>query len=156
MSRLTLAAAVAAFFMSAVGASAQQAVQVGVLECRGGSSIGFIIGSVTHLRCIMRSDVAPDDLYVATINKVGLDIGITEQTSLAWAVFAPVNRLRPGDLSGQYAGVQGSASFGAGLGANVLVGGSNNTIALQPASLQGQVGLNIAAGLETLTLRPGR
>jgi hypothetical protein len=157
MSRSSLlAATVAALLMSAAGAKAQQPVQIGVLECRGGASIGFIIGSVTHLRCVMRSDVAPDDLYVATINKVGLDIGITEQTSLAWAVFAPVTRLRPGDLSGSYAGVQGSASFGAGLGANVLVGGSNNTVALQPASVQGQVGLNIAAGLETLTLRPGR
>lgn len=151
-----LASTAAALLISAGGAQAQQPVQAGVLECRGGASIGFIIGSVTNLACVMRSPGLPDDFYVATVNKVGLDIGITEQTALAWAVFAPVNQLRPGDLSGQYAGVQGSASWGAGLGANVLVGGSNNTVALQPASIQGQVGLSIAAGLETLTLRPGR
>jgi hypothetical protein len=98
----------------------------------------------------------PDDRYVATIRKVGLDIGITQETALAWGVFAPVDRLGPGDLSGTYVGAQGSASIGVGLGGNVLVGGSNNSIALQPLSVQGQVGLNIAAGLESLELRPGR
>jgi hypothetical protein len=98
----------------------------------------------------------PEDRYVATIRKVGVDLGITQETALAWGVFAPVRRLGPGDLSGNYAGAQGSASVGVGAGGNVLVGGSNNSIALQPLSLQGQVGLNVAAGLESLELRPGR
>ena len=71
-------------------------------------------------------------------------------------MFAPVARLGPGDLAGTYAGAQGSASFGVGGGGNVLVGGSNNSIARQPLSLQGQIGVNIAAGLESLELRPGR
>jgi len=93
---------------------------------------------------------------VATIRKVGLDLGITEETALAWGVYAPVARLGPGDLAGDYAGAQGSASIGVGAGGNFLVGGSNNTIALQPLSVQGQVGLNVAAGLESLELRPGR
>ena len=105
---------------------------------------------------MLRVDGLPDDRYVATIRKVGLDIGITQETALAWGVFAPVNRLGPGDLAGTYAGAQGSASVGVGLGGNVLVGGSNNSIALQPLSVQGQVGLNVAAGLESLELRPGR
>ena len=74
----------------------------------------------------------------------------------AWGVYAPVARLGPGDLSGDYAGAQGSASVGIGVGGNVLVGGSNNSIALQPLSVQGQVGFNVAAGLESLELRPGR
>ena len=68
----------------------------------------------------------------------------------------PVAQLGPGDLSGNYAGAQGSASIGVGAGGNVLVGGSANSISLQPLSLQGQVGLNVAAGLESLELRPGR
>jgi len=137
-------------------AHAQDRVQVGVLECRGGASVGFIVGSVTNLGCVLRIEGVPEDRYVATIRKVGLDLGITQETALAWAVYAPVNRLGPGDLSGNYAGAQGSASFGVGAGGNVLVGGSNNTIALQPLSLQGQVGVNVAAGLESLELRPGR
>src|SRR5262249_15822883 len=131
-------------------------VQVGVLECRGGTSIGFIVGSVTNLGCVLRVEGVPEDRYVATIQKVGLDLGITQETALAWGVFAPVARLGPGDLAGTYAGAQGSASLGVGAGGNVLVGGSNNSIALQPLSLQGQVGINIAAGLESLELRPGR
>jgi hypothetical protein len=84
------------------------------------------------------------------------DLGITEESALTWAVFAPSVRLGPGDLSGNYAGAQGSASIGVGLGGNVLVGGSDNSIALQPLSVQGQVGLSVAAGLESLELRPGR
>jgi len=138
------------------GAQQQRMVRVGVLECRGGASVGFIVGSVTNLGCVLRADGLPEDRYVATIRKVGLDIGITQETALAWGVFAPVDRLGPGDLSGTYAGAQGSASVGVGLGGNVLVGGSNNSIALQPLSVQGQVGLNVAAGLESLELRPCR
>ena len=76
--------------------------------------------------------------------------------ALAWGVFAPVARLGPGDLAGNYAGAQGSATLGVGVGGNVLVGGSANSIALQPLSVQGQVGVGIAAGLESLELRPGR
>jgi len=144
---------------SLAGAKAQQPmqrVQVGILECRGGASIGFIVGSVTNLGCVLRVDGVPDDRYVATIRKVGVDLGITQESALAWGVYAPVARLGPGDLSGDYAGAQGSASVGVGAGGNVLVGGSANSIALQPLSLQGQVGLSVAAGLESLELRPGR
>ena len=150
-------ATVAMQVTSFTGVYAQQPmVQLGVLECRGGASIGFIVGSVTNLGCVLRAAGRPDDFYVATVRKVGLDLGITQESVLAWGVFAPVNRLGPGDLSGNYAGAQGSASIGVGAGGNVLVGGSANSIALQPLSLQGQVGLNVAAGLESLELRPGR
>jgi len=101
-------------------AQAQQPrVQVGVLECRGGASIGFIVGSVTNLGCVLRVEGMPEDRYVATIRKVGLDLGITQESALAWGVYAPVARLGPGDLSGNYAGAQGSASVGVGVGGNV-------------------------------------
>jgi len=154
---LALAAIALALSGSVVTTSAQQGkVQVGVLECRGGASVGFIVGSVTNLGCVLRAAGQPDDFYVATVRKVGLDLGITQESALAWGVFAPVNRLGPGDLAGGYAGAQGSATLGVGVGGNVLVGGSNNSIALQPLSVQGQVGIGVAAGLESLELRPGR
>jgi hypothetical protein len=161
MRRSSILAGVAVTLLVAsfTGAHAQaplNRVQVGVLECRGGASIGFIVGSVTNLGCVLRVEGMPEDRYVATIRKVGIDIGITEESALAWGVYAPVARLGIGDLSGNYAGAQGSATVGVGAGGNVLVGGSNNSIALQPLSLQGQVGLNVAAGLESLELRPGR
>lgn len=154
MTRAWLAAAM--LTATIAGAQAQDRVRIGVLECRGGASIGFIVGSVTNLGCVLRAEGLPEDRYVAVIRKVGVDLGITQESALAWAVWAPVNRLGPGDLSGTYAGAQGSASLGVGVGGNVLVGGSANSIALQPLSLQGQVGINIAAGLESLELRPGR
>jgi hypothetical protein len=150
------ATALAQTFLPARAQDRVARVQVGVLECRGGASVGFIVGSVTHLGCVLRVEGVPEDRYIATIQKVGLDLGITQETALAWGVYAPTNRLGPGDLAGDYAGAQGSASLGVGAGGNVLVGGSNNSIALQPLSLQGQVGVNIAAGLESLELRPGR
>lgn len=153
---LSAGLAAAGLIASVAGGQTQGLVQVGILECRGGASVGFVVGSVTHLGCVLRASGMPDDRYVATIRKVGLDIGITAETALAWAVFAPVNRLGPGDLAGNYGGAQGSASVGVGIGANALWGGSNNSFALQPLSVQGQVGLNVAAGLETLELRPGR
>ena len=159
MRRSLLLAALAASVFAAPFSRAQQPmtrVQVGVLECRGGASIGFIVGSVTNLGCVLRVEGYPEDRYIATIRKVGLDLGITQETALAWGVYAPVAHLGPGDLAGDYAGAQGSASLGIGGGGNVLVGGSDNSIALQPLSLQGQVGVNIAAGLESLELRPGR
>jgi hypothetical protein len=142
--------------LTASQAQSQQGVQLGVLNCRGGASVGFVVGSVTNLGCVLTGTGRPDQPYVATVRKVGLDLGITEETALSWAVFAPVNYSGPGDISGNYAGAQSSASIGVGVGANVLVGGSQNSIALQPLSLQGSVGLNVAAGLQSLELRPGR
>ena len=161
MRRLIILAGIAATLLAAplAGINAQQPmqrVQVGVLECRGGATIGFIVGSVTNLGCVLRINGLPEDRYVATIRKVGVDLGITEETALAWGVWAPVARLGPGDLSGNYAGAQGSAAVGVGVGGNVLVGGSDNSIALQPLSVQGQVGINLALGVEGLELRPGR
>jgi hypothetical protein len=156
---ITLAGIVATLLVAPltdINAQQPERVQVGVLECRGGASIGFVVGSVTNLGCILRINGRPEDRYIATIRKVGVDLGITQETALAWAVFAPTQWLGSGDLSGNYAGAQGSATLGVGAGGNVLVGGSNNSVALQPLSLQGQVGLSVAAGLESLELRPGR
>ena len=141
---------------AAIAQQPMQRVRVGILECRGGASVGFIVGSVTNLGCVLRADGLPEDRYVATVRKVGVDLGITQESALAWGVYAPVARLGPGDLSGDYVGAQGSATLGVGVGGNVLVGGSNNSIALQPLSVQGQVGVSVAAGLESLELRPGR
>jgi hypothetical protein len=160
MRRSFILAGIASTMLAACFAAADaqpiQRVQVGVLECRGGASIGFIVGSVTNLGCVLRVEGFPEDRYIATIRKVGVDLGITQESALAWGVYAPVARLGPGDLSGNYAGAQGSASVGVGVGGNALIGGSDNSIALQPLSVQGQVGLNVAAGLESLELRPGR
>ena len=154
MSRL-IAFFTASLLASAAPASAQQ-VRAGLLECSSGTTTGFVVGSVTDYRCVFRSDGGPRQAYRATIRRVGIDLGVTQQSVLTWAVFAPTQQLGLGDLAGNYAGVQGSASIGAGLGANVLIGGSNNSIALQPLSIQGQTGLNVSGGVAGLELRFGR
>ncbi|HWW48918.1 MAG TPA: DUF992 domain-containing protein [Xanthobacteraceae bacterium] len=158
MKKLSLILGAAILAASAGSASAHRVsmVKVGVLECRGASSVGYVFGSVTHLGCVLRAAGQPREHYVATIRKYGIDLGITEKSALAWAVYAPVSQVGRGDLSGTYAGAQGSASLGIGVGGNVLVGGSANSIALQPLSVQGQVGVNIALGVAELKLRPGR
>ena len=108
-----LCVAAVAFASSVVAASAQQGrTQVGVLECRSGPTVGMVVGSVTNFGCVFRAEGRPDDLYVATITKLGLDIGITNETVLSWAVFAPTKDVGRGDLSGNYAGVNASAAPG--------------------------------------------
>ena len=124
---LVLASACLAMLASSITAVPAQApaqrVQVGVLECRGGASVGFIVGSVTHLGCVLRADGLPEDRYIATIRKVGLDLGITEELGAGLGrVRAGGVRPGPGDLSGDYVGAQGSATLGVGVGGNVLVG----------------------------------
>src|SRR6266404_674178 len=79
---------------------------------------------------------------------------LASRKTCRWAGFAPTGVIHPGDLSGNYGGVQGNASVGLGVGANALVGGSNNTFALQPVSAEAQTGLNVSTGLADLELRP--
>jgi Protein of unknown function (DUF992) len=136
-------------------AKAQGGVAAGVLTCavRGGAS--FIVGSTRDLRCIFQ--VHPNDpgfRYRGTIQKFGLDVGVTGRARLAWTVFAPTERLNPATLAGTYAGVTAGAAIGVGAGANLLVGGSHNTISLQPLSLEGQTGLNAAAAVASVRLYP--
>ena len=152
MLRKAAFAALAVFTVSATPASAQQ-VQAGVLECRSGGTVGYIIGSVTELSCIFRPDFGPRQLYRATLTRAGIDIGATAVTSLAWGVFAPTRQLGLGDLSGNFGGVTAGATVGIGLGANVLYGGSNNSVALQPLSVEGAVGLNVFGGIAGMALR---
>ena len=94
-----------------------------------------------------------DQSYVGTISKFGLDVGATSSGQMVWAVFAGGSPT-PGALAGNYVGATAEATVAVGLGANALVGGSNRTIALQPLSVTGQTGLNLAAGVASLDLRP--
>jgi hypothetical protein len=72
---------------------------------------------------------------------------------MAWGVFAPTNGYHHGALAGTYVGGSGSASLGVGVGANALIGGSHRSIALQPLSVEGQVGVNLALGVAGLSLQ---
>jgi hypothetical protein len=151
------AAAIVAAVVLPVPTMAQgEQVKVGTLTCDISGGIGLIITSHKDVACMFTpSQPGPREVYVGGINKFGLDLGATAGGEMVWAVYAPTTR-RFGALAGNYTGASAEATVGAGLGANVLVGGSDRTIALQPLSVQGQTGLNVAAGVTELTLRPAR
>jgi hypothetical protein len=150
-----LAAAAAASVFVAGGATAQprERVEAGRLTCDVSGGIGLIIGSQRSLNCSFTPSVpGPLEFYAGTLTKFGVDIGITSGGVMIWAVYAPTNRLG-GALAGSYGGASAEATVVAGLGANVLIGGSGSTVTLQPLSLQGQAGLNVAAGVAGIDLR---
>ena len=142
----------AKFAVTAVNAAAQSRVQTGVLECITLPSVGMIIGSVREMDCVFKPTAGPQQYYTGSQGRLGLDVGVRDRAGLAWAVFSPTVQIGPGELAGTYTGVSADAALGLGVGANALLGGSNNSFALQPLSLEGQVGVNIAAGITGLTL----
>ena len=148
------AAAIAAL-ATVPGAQAQSRVEVGVLTCTASASTGFIIGSNREISCRFNRQ-GKDEFYSGTISKFGLDLGVTKQAKIAWAVLAPTSSLPRRSLVGGYGGVSAEATVGVGVGANALIGGSDKSIVLQPLSVQSQEGLNIAAGVTSLTLRVRR
>ncbi|HEY1542673.1 MAG TPA: DUF992 domain-containing protein [Xanthobacteraceae bacterium] len=151
MFRTFITAAVALAALAGT-AQAQDRVQAGSLTCDVSAGIGLIIGSQRNVSCTFTpSTPGPIEYYTGTISKLGIDVGVTTGGVMVWAVYAPTNRRR-GALAGNYAGAAAEASVVAGLGANALVGGSDRAVALQPFSVQGQVGLNIAAGVAGLSL----
>lgn len=141
-----------ALFLTFGPASAQSRVQTGVLECLSNPTFGVILGSVRTMNCVFKPTRGPEQYYSGTRTRVGLDLGVQAGAAIAWAVFAPTVWLGPGDLAGTYAGVSAEAAAGLGIGASALLGGSNNTVALQPLSVEGQVGVNVALGVSALTL----
>jgi hypothetical protein len=135
-------------------ASAQsRPIAVGVLECRAGPSTSFIVGSIRDFDCLFTPSAGPLQRYGATIQRLGVDVGWSNNTVLVWSVFAPTEVVGPGALAGGYGGVSAGAAVGIGLGANAMAGGLNNSFALQPVSVEGQTGLNAFAGVSSLELR---
>jgi hypothetical protein len=136
-------------------AQAQNRTRAGVLTCNVSGGIGLIVGSQKSTVCTFNPRRGRNERYVGFIRRFGLDVGVTRRGVLAWAVFSG-GSVAPGSLAGSYVGGAAEATVGAGLGANVLVGGSNRSIALQPVSVSGQTGLNFALGVGDLELRAPR
>jgi Protein of unknown function (DUF992) len=146
----------AGIVVQGVPAQAQSGVKIGTLNCNVAGGWGFVFGSSRSLRCILTGPNRPATRYTGSISRFGVDIGYTRGGVLVWAVFAPSADIGPGALAGNYVGATASATVGVGVGANLLVGGSNRTITLQPLSIEGNTGLNAAAGIGAMTLRRAR
>lgn len=130
-----------------------QGARVGVLTCNVSSGFGFIFGSSRSVNCSFSGAAHHSEHYAGTINKFGVDIGYIKGGVLVWSVLAPTAVPAPCALAGTYSGAAANATVGVGAGANVLIGGSANSISLQPLSIEGTTGLNIAAGIASLTLQ---
>ena len=154
--RSVVAAAILSIAMTtstATPANAQSGVTAGFLKCNVAGNLSFIFGSSRAINCTYNAGPAmPIDHYVGSMNKFGIDIGFQTNGVMIWGVIAPGGYVGPGALAGQYGGVTAAVALGLGVGANVLIGGSRNNIALQPLSVEGMQGLNIAGGIGVLTL----
>lgn len=155
-----IAAAILAASMAGSAFTTTQAhangIRVGTLSCAIGGGAGYIIGSVKNMTCTFQSISGnlPVETYYGQINKLGIDVGITEQAAMVWCVIAPTwDAYLPGRLAGNYFGATAEATPGIGVGANLLTGGLWNTFALQPLSVQAQSGVNAALAVSSLQLR---
>jgi len=143
--------AVGALAFTTPAPAQQSGVKAGVLTCNVSSGWGFVFGSSRSLRCTYSPKPGVAEHYAGTIKKFGVDVGFTKEAHIVWLVFAPGN-IASGAIAGGYGGATASATAGVGVGANVLVGGSNKQITLQPVSVEGSVGLNVAAGIGAIDL----
>ena len=146
-------AALGALMLTGTGYAQPAGIQAGTLSCNVGGGWGYIIGSSRPVACTY-SGPGGMEHYAGQVSEFGVDLGYLQGAHLLWTVVAPTAYPGPGSLAGQYSGVTGSAAVGSGVGANVLVGGSNRSFTLQPVSVQTEAGLNVQAGLQTLTLQP--
>jgi hypothetical protein len=153
---LTAAAAVVAvgaLAWSAPASAQQSGTKVGVLTCNVSSGWGFVFGSSRNLRCTFSPNQGPAEHYAGRVQKFGVDIGYVTSAVIVWAVLNPTSDVAPGALAGDYVGATAAASVGVGVGANVLVGGFNKSVTLQPLSVEGNQGLNVAAGIGAISLK---
>ena len=155
---LTAAALAALLPFATPQPATAQTVEVGTLDCRVAGGTGFIFGSTKDLVCDFDSANGRDESYTGTISKYGIDIGVTGTAMLRWLVLAPSSAtpLEPGALAGSYVGAAAEASAAGGAGAAVLVGGFDESINLQPVSIQVQEGVNVAAGIAELEIELAR
>lgn len=150
--RMKFLAPVAALMIGLAAIPAKADVKVGTLSCDVEPGIGLIIGSQKKVSCTFYGTNGLVSEYVGTIGKLGVDIGFTSATRIMWAVVAPGANVG-NSLAGTYTGINAEATLGVGVGANALIGGMNKSINLQPVSIQGQAGLNVAAAVSSLTLK---
>jgi hypothetical protein len=149
-----LSAALIAFASSQAAGQSATWTQAGMLGCKLNPSIGFVIFGHQSMECrFVPSAPVPPQIYEGALNTVGIDIGIVGTGGLAWAVLAPTAGVPAGALAGTYVGASGDVALGAGVGANVLLGGSNRSFALQPVSVEGSVAIDVTLGLSALQLR---
>jgi hypothetical protein len=144
--------AFAAFALLAPARAADTTVKLGTINCHVSSGWGFVFGSTRDLRCVFTGNGRTEN-YTGKISKFGVDVGYQQSGVILWAVLAPSTDLKAGALTGDYGGLTAGAAAGVGGNANVLVGGSTKSISLQPVSIEGDKGINLAVGIASISLK---
>ena len=147
-----VAAIVGASVIGSTALAAEGGVKVGILTCNVEPGWSYVVGSTRPLECTYAPNKGRGEHYVGKVQKVGIDIGYVDGATIVWAVIAPTSDIRPGALEGDYGGASASVAIGVGAGANVLIGGFDKSITLQPISVEGQTGVNLAAGISAIEL----
>jgi hypothetical protein len=145
------ALALAIVVASAVPSHADVA-KIGILSCDVSKGVGEILARKQSLTCEFKPDGGQPETYVGNIDEYGIEIGKVDQGHLIWGVASAMRGVPQGALAGKYVGVGAGASLGVGVGANALVGVNNQSISLQPLSVDGKTGINIATGVVKVTL----
>jgi ABC-type amino acid transport substrate-binding protein len=152
--RRTSIAISAAALLSTLASTATLAQPItppgGQLKCDVSGGVSYFVGSSRALDCVYTPNGFPPEFYRGSINKIGIDVGFQRRGVIVWAVLSPGLTNGPGSLSGNYVGLSADVAAGLGAGANALIGG--NKIVLQPVSVSGNIGINIAAGVGDITL----
>jgi hypothetical protein len=154
LNRFTAAiSALACLLLCSGAASAASTVNVGILACDVSKGIGYLVVEKQKMSCEFRPTSGPVELYTGKIENFGLEIGEIKEAHLVWGVFvAALSDLQPGALSGEYLGLAADLALGLGAGANALIGGTGRGFILQPLSVEGEVGVNVAVGVGSVSL----
>jgi hypothetical protein len=150
---LTILGVFSLVFLRSAAADAREPFREGTLTCDTSARVGLVLGSRQDMRCVFFASDGRRYIYTGLIRRLGLDIGVTRGGTLFWRVFARNSQIGRATLRGSYVGASGNVALGLGLGAKVLVGGSRRSVVLQPLSVRGQIGINLALGVANLTLR---
>ena len=154
LKQVAVATTIAACLAGATPAQAEGngGVNIGSLTCHVASGVSFIFGSSRDMNCTFARPDGHKEHYAGVIKRYGVDIGYVKSAEIVWGVFAPSGNVAPGSLTGTYVGGTANVTAGVGLGANALIGGSSKTVSLQPLSLEGNTGLDLAGGIGEIEL----
>lgn len=147
-----IAPALTAAALSLSGAAmAEEQTQRGTLKCDVAGGVGLILGSNKKMTCVFEKSDGTTENYTGRVLKIGVDIGVTKESHIVWAVLAATDADKAGALAGNYTGVTAEATVAGGVGGNLLVS-AGNQFTLQPLSVQTQTGVNIAGGIGSIKL----
>ena len=151
MKKIMLCAA-ALTLLGGAALSDDAGVKVGLITCEQTDRTNLVIWSEASFLCTYQPVKGNQEIYTGKIEKIGLDLTVNKIETLGWTVIAPSDDVADGALAGTYVGAGADVAVGAGAGVHGLIGGSKETINLQPVALSGETGFGLAAGIERFKL----